>query len=57
MPPVSRKHFGRWLAEGLMRCWLNAGIDLLNTSSIAPGPLPYWRLIFRVDPSMRLRVS
>lgn len=56
-PPVSRKHFGRWIAEGLMRCWQDAGTDLPNSPPTALGSFPYWRLISRVHPSMRLRAS
>lgn len=56
-PPVSRKHFGRWLAEGLMRCWRDGGADLPNSPPAALGSFPYWRLIFRIHPSMRLRAS
>lgn len=54
--PTSRKHFGRWLAEGLLRCWQCFGLDLPSTpwSSLA---LPYWRLVFRSQPSVRLQAS
>lgn len=56
-PPVSRKHFGRWLAEGILQCWREAGADLPTLPSLVPGPLPYWRIIFRIHPTMRLQAS
>ncbi len=54
--PVSRKHFGRWLAEGLLRCWQSVSLEIPFSSWGNPA-LPYWRLIFRPQPPTRLLAS
>ena len=54
-PPVSRKHFGRWLAEGVMRCWQGCKVTRSWPLPEKHASLSYWHLIFRTDASTRLR--
>lgn len=54
-PPVSRKHFGRWLAEGVMRCWQASQIVQGWPQPEKHTSLTYWRIILRADASTRLQ--